>query len=118
MQPFTDLFFALDSTTRTVEKLRALESYFATAAAEDAAWALYFLTGRKIKRAVNTRLLREWAAAEAGLPIWLVEESYDAVGDLAEALALLLPEPRTVASWPLHQLVLQRIAPLPDLPAG
>ena len=43
---------------------------------------MYFLTGRKLQRAVSTRLLREWVSEESGIPLWLVEESYDAVGDL------------------------------------
>lgn len=115
MLTFTQLYSRLDATTRTAEKVRELESYFASALPEDAAWALFFLTGRKVKRAVNTRLLREWVAAEAGLPLWLVEESYEAVGDLAEALALLLPEPPALQSWPLNRLVEERIVPLRDL---
>ncbi len=93
MQLFTQLFTELDTTTRTVEKVQALERYFAAAPSRDAAWALYFLTGRRIKRALNTRLLREWLSTETGLPLWIIDESYDAVGDLAETLALLLPKP-------------------------
>ena len=92
MQLFARLFTDVDTTTRTVEKVQALGRYFAAAPPRDAAWALYFLTGRRIKRAINTRLLREWLSAETGLPLWIIDESYDAVGDLAETLALLLPE--------------------------
>ncbi len=92
MRHFAELFTALDTTTRTVEKVQALERYFAAAPPRDAAWALFFLTGRRIKRAINTRLLREWLSAETGLPLWIIDESYDAVGDLAETLALLLPD--------------------------
>jgi DNA ligase-1 len=92
MKLFVELFAALDSTTRTVEKVEALSRYFAAAPPADAAWALYFLTGRKVKRAVNTRRLRDWLSAETGLPLWIIGESYDAVGDLDETLALLLPE--------------------------
>ncbi|HVX14729.1 MAG TPA: ATP-dependent DNA ligase [Pirellulales bacterium] len=115
MQAFTELYFSLDSTNRTSEKVRALEGYFTVADPHDAAWALFFLTGHRVKRAVNTRLLREWVAAEARLPLWLVEESYDAVGDLAETLALLLPEPTAAAAWPLHRLIEERLVPLPAL---
>ncbi len=97
---FTRLFTELDTTTRTVEKVQALERYFAAAPARDAAWALYFLTGNRIKRAVNTRLLRQWVAAESGLPAWIIDESYDAVGDVAETLALLLPRERTASNGP------------------
>jgi len=117
MRQFTKLFLELDSTTRTGEKVRALEAYFAAAPPRDAAWALHFLIGRKVKRAVNTRLLRDWLAADTGLPLWLVEESYDAVGDLAETLALLLPDSGGDTDMPLHRLVEVRVLPLPQLSA-
>ena len=35
-----------------------------------------------------------WAIEEAGVPEWLFDECYDAVGDLAETIALLLPDRR------------------------
>lgn len=90
MKRFAQLFRELDQTTRTNEKVAALEQYFRDAEPADAAWALHFLLGRRGRRAVKVTSLREWAAAETGLPLWLVEESYDTVGDLAETLALLL----------------------------
>ena len=93
MRRFTRLYFELDATNRTGEKVAALERYFAEAPPADAAWALYFLTGRRLKRAVAHMRLREWAAQAAGLPLWLLEECYDAVGDLSETIALLLPGP-------------------------
>jgi DNA ligase-1 len=98
MQLFTRLFNELDTTTRTAEKVQALERYFAAAPPRDAAWALFFLIGRKIKRVINSRLLRDWLAAEAGLPAWIVDESYHAVGDVAETLALLLPDRHAAAA--------------------
>lgn len=116
MKLFTRLFLDLDSTTRTAEKSGLLERYFREASPPDAAWALYFLTGRKVKRAVNTRLLREWAAQAAALPSWLIDESYDAVGDLAETLALVLPESASGSDLSLQSLVEQRIVPLASLP--
>jgi DNA ligase-1 len=116
MERFTQLYFEIDRSNRTLEKLAALTRYFSEAPGRDAAWALYFLSGRKIKRAVNTTLLRTWVSEESGLPLWLVEESYHAVGDLAEALALLLPDTDQTSSLPLHQLVEERLAPLAELP--
>ncbi len=90
MNRLAQLFRELDVTTRTSEKVAALETYFREAPAADAAWALHFLLGRRGRRPVKTRQLRDWIAAETGLPGWLVEESYEAVGDLAETLTLLL----------------------------
>ncbi len=112
MQRFADLYATLDATNRTNEKVAALVDYFAAAPPQDAAWALYFLSGRRLKRLVSSSLLRTWVAEDSGLPLWLVEESYDAVGDIAETLALLLPERSESVSMPLHTLVETRLLPL------
>ena len=100
MKAFSALFTQLDQTTRTNEKVAALESYFRAAPAQDAAWALWFLTGQRMKRVVKPGLLRVWAAEAAGLPLWMVEECYETVGDLAETLALLLPSADVVTEPP------------------
>ncbi|MCC6453754.1 MAG: ATP-dependent DNA ligase [Caldilineaceae bacterium] len=115
MQRFTALYTALDETNRTNEKVAALVDYFASAPAADAAWALYFLTGRRLGRVISGTLLRTWVAEESRLPLWLVEECYDAVGDLAETLALLLPDTAQTIDLPLHQLVEERIKPISTL---
>ncbi|MFM8634723.1 MAG: ATP-dependent DNA ligase [Planctomycetia bacterium] len=93
MKQFTDLYWQLDATTSTNEKLAALRDYFARAPHADAAVALGVLSGERQARAVSLSLLRQWAAEVAGLPAWLVEECYAHVGDLAETLALILPPP-------------------------
>ena len=97
MKSFSDLYWRLDATTSTNEKIAALRDYFSAAPPDDAACALHVLSGGKQSRAVSTALLREWAAEAAGLPLWLVEECYAQVGDLAETLALLLPPPMAPA---------------------
>jgi len=92
MEAFTQLFHALDATTRTSEKVAALEAYFKSAPPEDATWALQFLSGRRLKRLIKTSLLRQWTAEISGFPVWLIDECYETVGDLGETLALILPE--------------------------
>ena len=107
MRDFAALYWRLDATTSTTEKLAALRDYFSTAPAADAACALHLLSGGRQSRAVSTTLLREWAAEAAGIPLWLLEECYAQVGDLAETLALVLPPPEAggdapdegLASW-------------------
>lgn len=89
MNAFARLFEALDQTTKTNARLDALVSYFNEASHEDALWCIALLTHRRPKRTVNTRLLREWAAEEAGIPLWLFENTYHIVGDLAETIALV-----------------------------
>ncbi|MFM8953254.1 MAG: ATP-dependent DNA ligase [Planctomycetaceae bacterium] len=91
MNDFTDLYWRLDATTSTNEKLAALRDFFAAAAPDDAACGLAVLCGGRQLRSVSSTQLREWAAAATGLSPWLVEECYAHVGDLAETLALLLP---------------------------
>jgi len=93
VRDFAALYWRLDATTSTNDKLAALRDYFTTAPADDAACALHLLSGGKQSRAVSTTLLRQWAAEAAGIPLWLLEECYAQVGDLAETLALVLPPP-------------------------
>ena len=98
MRAFAALYAALDETTATSEKVAALARYFRAAPPADAAWAVSFLIGRRPKRLVRAASLRRWAAEEAGIPEWLFDESYHAVGDLAETIALLLPDEAAAAS--------------------
>ena len=112
MREFARLFAALDETTATNRKLDALQAYFSSAAPENAAWAVYFLAGGKPRQAVPTRLLREYAIAYAKLDDWLFDESYHAVGDLAETIAHILPPPEQRSDIGLATWMQERIGPL------
>jgi len=116
MKRFARLYSALDETTRTNAKVAVLVDYFNTAPAEDAIWAISLLMGRKPRQAVPAPRLRQWAAAEAGIPDWLFDACYDVVGDLAETIALLLPTRAAAAGRPLHAWVEQDLLPLRALP--
>ncbi|AXM96144.1 ATP-dependent DNA ligase [Pseudomonas plecoglossicida] len=117
MKAFATLYLRLDATTSSNAKLEALRDYFAAAPAEDAAWAVYFLAGGRPRQLVPTRVLRELATALAGLPDWLFEESYQAVGDLAETISLLLPENHHGNEDGLAHWVETHLLPLRGLPA-
>jgi DNA ligase-1 len=88
--------------------------YFHHADARDAAWAVYFLSGRRLKRLVGAAQLREWLKINAQLPEWLVDETYASVGDLAETIALLLAQTshpdseRSLADWVEKELLILR----------
>jgi DNA ligase-1 len=112
MRLFADLYFTLDATTRTNDKVAAMRAYFDAAPPADAAWAVYFLSGRRPKRLLSALLLRRWAAELAGVPEWLQEEAYHAVGDSAETAALLLPDATEKADRPLAEWVEGVILPL------
>ncbi|MEO8278065.1 MAG: ATP-dependent DNA ligase [Ideonella sp.] len=104
MRRFAALFRALDASTSTADKVAALRRYVEGAAPADAAWAIYFLAGGKPRQTVSTRVLRTLACQRAGIDDWLFEECYQAVGDLAETIALILPPPehasdRGLACW-------------------
>jgi DNA ligase-1 len=112
MKLFTDLYVELDQTNKTNEKVEAMRYYFERADDWDAAWALYFLSGRKPRQIVPSKLLREWALELSGIPEWLYEESRDTVGDGAETIALLLPNTNAVDTTSLHILVEEQLLPL------
>jgi DNA ligase-1 len=112
MREFARLFAELDETTATKRKLEALQQYFSSAAPENAAWAVYFLAGGKPRQAVPTKLLRQYAIEYAVLDEWLFDESYHAVGDLAETIAHILPPPEKRSDVGLAEWMTERIGPL------
>ncbi len=116
MKAFADLYAALDETNKTSEKIAALTRYFAAAPPGDAAWAIYFLTGRKPRQVVPNPKLWTWAVEASGLSAWLFEECYHAVGDVAETIALALPEPARSSDLSLQHWVEERLLPLRGMP--
>ena len=82
----------LATATKTTARLNAIQEYFSTAADNDKVWVIALFTGRRPRRSVNSALLRELCMEAANLAPWLFEESYHTVGDLAETIALLIPE--------------------------
>jgi len=116
MKRFAELFQALDTTTSTNAKVEALQRYFAAAPAHDAAWAVYFLAGGKPRQVVPAARLRALACEVAGIDDWLFEECYRAVGDLAETIALVLPQDGVPSDLGLAEWVEQRLLPLRGLP--
>ncbi|MFO1325815.1 MAG: ATP-dependent DNA ligase [Rubrivivax sp.] len=115
MRRFAALYDELDASTATGDKLAALERYFAAAPDADAAWAVYVLAGGKARQVVPTLRLREVACRAAGLDDWLFEECYQAVGDLAETIAHVLPAPRQADEAGLAEWMEQRLLPLRGL---
>lgn len=117
MKRFVALYLALDASTSTLAKVAALKRYFAEAPARDAAWAVYLLAGGRPRRAVPTQELRALACEAAGLQEWLFEAGYAATGDLAEAIAYVLPDPVERLDEPLSAWMTQRILPLRTMDA-
>jgi DNA ligase 1 len=104
MRAFAQLFLSLDETNKTNEKVRILKDYFLSVPDTDKMHMLALFTGRKPKRPINSTLIRTWAMEMAHIPVWLFEESYNVVGDLAETISLLLPanhisNSKTLTEW-------------------
>lgn len=120
MRAFADLYRELDSATATRHKIEALKAYLAPIVTDpprwdEAAWAIYLLSGGKPRQMIPTRILRRLATEATGLPEWLVEESYQNVGDLAETLSLLLPPARTREDVALETWMNERLPALRKL---
>ncbi len=116
MKSFAALFAALDASTATSHKVEAMQRYFADAPVADAAWAAYFLAGGKPRQTVPTAVLRRTACEVAGIDDWLFDASYQAVGDLAETIALVLPAGDASDETGLAVWVQERLAPLRGQP--
>ncbi len=104
MKAFAQLFLSLDETNKTNEKVKILKDYFISVPDSDKMHMLALFTGRKPKRQINTTLMRNWAIEASNIPAWLFEESYHVVGDLAETMALLMPQNtassnKTLTEW-------------------
>jgi len=115
MKRFAGLFAELDATTSTNAKVEALQRYFEQAPAADAAWAVYFLSGGKPRQVVPTSRLAILACEVAGIAPWLFDECYQAVGDLAETIAHVLPRDSEPTDVGLAVWVEERLLPLRGL---
>jgi DNA ligase-1 len=120
MTRFALLYDAIDRTTSTKGKVAAMVEYFRSAPPADAAWAMFFLTGRRLKRLVPYASINDWTLAATGLEGWLLEECYSVVGDGAETAALVLDQVPSIPAepLPLHTWVEDRIMQLRELDAA
>jgi len=105
MRAFADLIKTLDSTNKTTLKVAALTEYFKNAPPKDKVWTIAILSHRRPPRPVNTTLMREWASELSKIPLWLFEESYHIVGDLAETIALVIPPADNSTEKSLNQFL-------------
>lgn len=91
MQAFVHLIETLDHCRGSGERVEAMAAYFAAADPADAAWALQVLLGKRRRRLITGRRLRQICLEASGLPEWLFDACHSQVGDSAETVALLWP---------------------------
>ena len=104
MKDFSALVRRVDQTTKSSLRLEALVQYFSACSDSDKVWCIALFTKNTRKRPMSSQRLREIVSDIVNLPPWLIDESKSIVGDTAETLALLLPEPtershKTLSEW-------------------
>ncbi len=106
---FAELVQILGSSTKTSDKLDALSSFFSTADDKDKLWVIAIFSGRRPRRTIKTSMMVKWCMDITGIPEWLFAECYHTVGDLAETIALLIPdrEGKEEESASLHHYLVQ-----------
>ncbi|MBE8720951.1 ATP-dependent DNA ligase [Sphingobacterium pedocola] len=117
MRKFVELIEAIDSTTKTNQKVDAMLRYLQVAGEEDKVFAIAILTGNKPRRPIKTTDLRLWASEVSDTPLWLLEESYYVVGDLAETITLIVPPSKTQMDFSLKEIFEDIIVLRTDQPA-
>jgi DNA ligase-1 len=92
MRDFARLHRDLGASADSSDKIATLADYFRGAEAADAAWALTLLCGSPPRRVMTTAQLRRVACEVAGVAEWLFDECRRVAGDMAETIALLIPQ--------------------------
>ena len=105
MKAFAQLFLSLDETNKITQKVTVLTAYFRNVPDADKMQMLALFTGRKPKRPVNSTLLKKWAIELCDIPEWLFDESYQVVGDLAETIAILIPDSTVTSGKSLNEWI-------------
>jgi DNA ligase 1 len=118
MESFARLLDALLYTRSRTAKLRLIADYLVATPDPDRGWALAALTGTLNLKAVQPSLLKALMAERTDATLFAL--SHDFVGDMAETISLLWPEPPGAKPVPpvLDEVVRQLVGlPRRDAPA-
>ena len=92
LNKFSKLFEELDSNNSINKKVNSLTKYLKFNNNLNNILTIYLLIGKKNKRFISGKSLREYYANIYVIPKWLIDECYSKVGDSAEVIALLLQD--------------------------
>ena len=92
LNKFSKLFEDLDSNNSSNKKVNFLTKYLKLNNNLNNILTIYLLIGKKNKRFISGKSLREYYANIYKIPKWLIDECYSKVGDSAEVIALLLQD--------------------------
>ncbi len=107
MRAFADLLDALIYTRSRNAKLRLIGNYLRATPDPDRGWAMAALTGDLDLKAVKPAVIR--AMVDERVDPVLYRMSRDFVGDSAETIALMWPEPEHPSDLPADDLTLARV---------
>lgn len=93
MKQFARLITEIDQTPQAQMKVEAIMRFLSTVGEDDRLWMMTLFCQKKPKRSLNTDQLKEWVVEYVAMPDWLIEKSYQSVGDMTETLSLILPAP-------------------------
>ena len=100
------------SISKTLEKQDALINFFSLADDRDKVWVIALFSGRRPRRLVKSSLLPQWCIEIKDIPGWLFSECYGSVGDMAETIALLLPDPTEEKTQSSLSFYIEKLASL------
>ncbi len=115
MKNFANLHLSLERDLHEEDEIKALSEYFSMAAPAEAAWALFFLTGKSLKQLIKPAELKSFALRFCNYPEWLFKECSDVVGDLSETISLILPAAKEEVALSLDFWIEQRVLPLKQM---
>jgi len=92
LNKFSKLFEDLDSNNSINKKVNSLTEYLKHNNDLNNILTIYILIGKKNKRFISGKSLREYYANIYEIPKWLIDECYSKVGDSAEVISLLLQD--------------------------
>lgn len=98
MHLFARLRAELDASAAPHHQQAALRAHLAAAEPADAAWALYLLAGGRTRRSLAPAALLRIARQASGLPGWLFDACHATVGEVAQTVALVWPDPPPAAA--------------------
>lgn len=103
MNQFVELYNSLQRPISSSQKAIYLVDYFKQALPQDIMWTLSFLLNHPQSRIVKSTEITKWAEANINLPNWLLEQSYQQVGDKVETISILVPQStqtkKTISQW-------------------
>lgn len=92
MHRFLQLLQQVEIIDHKEFKAQIILKYFQCAATGDAAWAVYFLWGRKLEVRISPRRWRKWLLELSDWPEWMIDSCQMHAGNLSESVALMLPQ--------------------------